>query len=111
MWLDRNDVLVSQKDFPALGVSKPASMRITVLLPQPDGPRSAKNSLSYIFNEKSEIAVKSPKRFATDRNSASGLALLSSQGANFCPGRGPVTVAFDKDCSPVPAVQHNFLRQ
>ena len=29
---------------PAEGVSKPASMRSNVVLPQPDGPRSAKNS-------------------------------------------------------------------
>ncbi len=29
---------------PALGVSNPASMRISVVLPQPDGPSRAKNS-------------------------------------------------------------------
>ena len=29
---------------PAVGVSKPASMRRSVVLPQPDGPSSAKNS-------------------------------------------------------------------
>ena len=30
---------------PSSGVSKPASMRSSVVLPQPDGPSSAKNSL------------------------------------------------------------------
>ncbi len=29
---------------PSLGVSKPASIRISVVLPQPEGPRRAKNS-------------------------------------------------------------------
>ena len=29
---------------PSLGASNPASIRISVVLPQPDGPRSAKNS-------------------------------------------------------------------
>ena len=31
---------------PDVGFSNPASMRIIVVLPQPDGPRSAKNSRS-----------------------------------------------------------------
>ena len=30
--------------WPAVGISKPASMRSSVVLPQPDGPSSAKNS-------------------------------------------------------------------
>ena len=34
---------------PSVGVSKPASMRSNVVLPQPDGPSSAKNSPSLDF--------------------------------------------------------------
>ena len=36
---------------PSLGVSKPASMRSSVVLPQPDGPSSAKNSFSRMSSE------------------------------------------------------------
>ena len=36
---------------PALAVSKPASRRSSVVLPQPDGPSSAKNSLARISSE------------------------------------------------------------
>ena len=35
-------------DRPASGCSKPARMRSSVVLPQPDGPSSAKNSFSRI---------------------------------------------------------------
>ena len=36
---------------PSLGVSSPASMRSSVVLPQPDGPSSAKNSPSRMSSE------------------------------------------------------------
>ena len=38
---------------PSSGVSKPASIRSSVVLPQPDGPSSAKNSLRLMSSEKS----------------------------------------------------------
>ena len=36
---------------PAVGVSRPASIRSSVVLPQPDGPSSAKNSLRWMSSE------------------------------------------------------------
>ena len=50
---------------PASGVSKPASRRSSVVLPQPEGPSSAKNSRSWISRVRPSTAVKSPKRFVT----------------------------------------------
>src|SRR6186713_1424582 len=47
---------------PASGASKPASRRSSVVLPQPDGPSSAKNSRSWISSVTPSTAAKSPKR-------------------------------------------------
>ena len=46
---------------PFVGSSRPAIMRSVVVLPQPDGPRSAKNEPSGIVSDRSSTAVKSPK--------------------------------------------------
>ena len=48
------------KIVPSVGVSNPASIRIIVVLPQPDGPNRAKNSRSYISRLKLSIATKLP---------------------------------------------------
>ena len=40
------EVRAVQRDAPALGVSKPAIIRMSVVLPQPDGPSRQKNSPS-----------------------------------------------------------------
>src|SRR5512138_3902102 len=49
---------------PSLGNSNPASIRSSVVLPQPDGPRSAKNSPSSMSRWASSTAVTdAPKRF------------------------------------------------
>ena len=46
---------------PPFGVSKPASMRSSVVLPQPEGPSSAKNSFSRMSSETPSTAVTRPK--------------------------------------------------
>ena len=51
---------------PSVGVSNPASDRSSVVLPQPDGPSSAKNSLSPIVEgdvvERTDAAVRRARR-------------------------------------------------
>ncbi len=50
---------------PPVGCSKPASMRKSVVLPQPDGPSRAKNSLAAMFSETSSTAATLPNRLDT----------------------------------------------
>src|SRR5215510_8103498 len=50
---------------PALGVSKPASIRSNVVLPQPDGPSSAKNSPLAISKVSVSTAATAPKCLLT----------------------------------------------
>mmetsp|Transcript_22841 Transcript_22841/g.38066 ORF Transcript_22841/g.38066 Transcript_22841/m.38066 type:complete len:460 (-) Transcript_22841:17-1396(-) len=73
---------------PSVGFSNPANIRIIVVLPQPDGPKRAKNSCAKILSVKLSMAVKSPKRFVTLRNRISGLASGSSQGAKTVSAKG-----------------------
>src|SRR5215212_7186844 len=47
---------------PAVGSSRPATMRSVVVLPQPDGPSSAKNDPFGTVRDRSRTAAKSPKR-------------------------------------------------
>src|SRR5262245_60556260 len=47
---------------PAVGSSKPAIIRISVVLPEPDGPRIEKNEPAGICSETSSTAVKGPNR-------------------------------------------------
>src|SRR3954464_5972337 len=47
---------------PAVGSSRPATMRRVVVLPQPDGPSRAKNEPLGTVSDRSRTAVKSPKR-------------------------------------------------
>ena len=49
---------------PSVGVSKPASMRSSVVLPQPDGPSSAKNSRSWMSSDSRSTAAKSAEPLA-----------------------------------------------
>ena len=62
---------------PPSGRSKPAIMRRSVVLPQPEGPSSVKNSPASTEKLTSSTAVKSPKRRVTLRISSSAI------------GRGP----------------------
>ena len=66
---------------PLVGSSKPASMRISVVLPQPEGPRRQKNSPRKMSRERSSTATASPKRFVTRSKRMSGTAAGSAQGA------------------------------
>ena len=47
---------------------EPASIRMIVVLPQPDGPRRAKNSRSKMSRLRLSIAVKLPNRLVTFLN-------------------------------------------
>ena len=53
----------SRRIWPSVGRSKPAIMRRVVVLPQPDGPRSEKNSPDGMSRLIPATAVNSPKRF------------------------------------------------
>src|SRR5512145_3056961 len=57
---------------PALGLSMPASMRSTVVLPLPDGPTMVKNSPSRMSRSTASTAATSPNRFVSPRNSRIG---------------------------------------
>jgi hypothetical protein len=50
---------------PSVGVSKPASIRSRVVLPQPDGPSSEKNSPSWMDSDTLSTATILPKRLVT----------------------------------------------
>src|SRR3546814_17541247 len=63
---------------PTVGYSNPASMRSSVVLPQPDGPSSAKNSPSTISKQASSTAVTcSPNRLVTLQMEMLGFFWLS----------------------------------
>ena len=59
----------SSRIAPSVGCSKPAISRSVVVLPQPDGPSSEKNSPWRICSEISLTASKSPKRLHTPSSS------------------------------------------
>src|SRR5262245_16153719 len=48
---------------PDVGISNPASMRSSVVLPQPDGPSREKNSPRRMSNDTSSTALTGPKCF------------------------------------------------
>src|SRR6478609_1014256 len=53
---------------PAVGVSRPATIRSVVVLPQPDGPSSAMNEPRGTSRSRSLTAVKAPNDFVTLRS-------------------------------------------
>ena len=55
----------SSRILPLVGSSKPAIIRNVVVLPQPEGPRSEKNSPLPIFRLTWSTAVTSPNCFVT----------------------------------------------
>src|SRR5690606_30402897 len=71
----------SSRIVPSFGVSKPASIRIRVVLPQPEGPSSAKNSRRKMSSVRLSIATNSPNFFVTFWKRISGFWSGSSQGA------------------------------
>src|SRR5215212_3381889 len=48
---------------PAVGVSRPATMRSVVVLPQPEGPSRAKNEPAGMVSVRSSTATAAPKAF------------------------------------------------
>ena len=50
---------------PALGSSRPATIRSVVVLPQPEGPSRAKNDPDGIVKVRSSTALKLPNRLVT----------------------------------------------
>jgi len=57
---------------PVVGKSKPAISRRSVVLPQPEGPSSVKNSFSRMATETPSSARASPKALATSMTSIAG---------------------------------------
>ena len=68
------DVDPAELDPPAVGSSKPPIIRRVVVLPQPDGPSSEKNSPGRISSEMSSTARTSRNRFDTPDRRISGTA-------------------------------------
>ena len=62
----------STRIVPASGSSKPPIIRSSVVLPQPEGPSSEKNSPRRIASVTSSTATKSPKRLLTPSISTQG---------------------------------------
>src|SRR5450432_1646460 len=75
----------SKRTSPASGCSSPASTRSNVVLPEPEGPSSARNSLSRACSDTSFSAGKRPKDFempliSSDRGD---LMSVSAVGCEF----------------------------
>src|SRR5581483_6717056 len=63
---------------PSVGLSKPAIMRRSVLLPQPDGPRSTRNSPSRVDRSTPFTAATVPKIFLMPRSSTVAISIRTS---------------------------------
>src|SRR5262245_59017601 len=68
---------------PPSGAMKPAIMRSSVVLPQPDGPRIEKKLPRSTLNESSSTAVWPPKRLTTRSACRSG-AVVIARGSVRC---------------------------
>jgi hypothetical protein len=69
---------------PSVGVSKPAIMRSSVLLPQPEGPSSTRNSPSRVSRLTPFTATMSPNVFLMPRVSTVAIALTIFLWATGC---------------------------
>ena len=76
---------------PSSGTSKPAIIRRVVVLPQPLGPSSEKNSPSPMARFTSRTALALPKRLLTP---SSAIATLPSSGMNAESRRASGAVTF-----------------
>ena len=70
---------------PVLGVSSPPTMRITVVLPQPEGPTNTTNSPSAMLSESGRTTSMMPPRgsrnaFVTSWNSTKPRSLAMAVG-------------------------------
>ena len=75
--------------WPSVGSSKPPIMRNVVVLPQPDGPSSEKNSPSPMMRSTRSTAVTSPRR------EWNRLAIPTSSIAGTVPAEAPRDLAGD----------------
>src|SRR5438874_1866440 len=66
---------------PASGSTSPATMRSTVLLPQPDGPRRERNSPGAASRETSSTATTAPNDLRSRRTLSAGAAPLTAGDA------------------------------
>src|ERR1700704_5660521 len=88
---------------PSSGISSPASRRSNVLLPQPEGPSSAKNSPSKMSSDTRSSAATSEKRLLTPSNRTSGRAAGSVHGAKFRRTRGLESLFVSVPTFPMPS--------
>src|SRR6478735_7030462 len=65
---------------PEVGVSRPATIRSVVVLPQPDGPRRAKNEPFGMSRSSSRTAVNAPNDFVTPRSRSPSYVAPSAVG-------------------------------
>src|ERR1700704_5692121 len=72
----------SIRTWPSVGTSRPASMRNNVVLPQPEGPSSAKNSPGSMSRLTLSTATAVPHRFEMLRKLMMGLATALAPLAN-----------------------------
>ena len=63
---------------PRVGLSMPTRSRISVVLPEPEGPTIVKNSPSAIASDTRSTAAKSPKCLSMDLSSRIGPPAMSS---------------------------------
>src|SRR6202042_1542970 len=68
---------------PSSGVSKPASIRNSVVLPQPLGPSSAKNSPLLLSSDSPSTARNAPNFFTTESMLSSGVSAATGAGPGF----------------------------
>src|SRR3989338_7038784 len=74
---------------PSVGVSKPASILSKVVLPQPDGPSSAKNSPSLTVSETLSTAASLPNRLVTFSKVMMGLGAVIADVPRHTKSRPP----------------------
>src|SRR5438067_713469 len=102
---------------PAVASSRPAIRRRAVLLPQPDGPTSTRNSLSWIWIVRSLTARTSPKILLTWSRVTPAIGVSSTRNMSRAAvdNRAPCAVALGQvaghDPEDVDAVDRQDLRQ
>src|SRR2546426_6128866 len=73
---------------PRSGSSKPATILIVVVFPQPEGPRSVMNSPSWMSSETSLTAVTLPNVFVTSWMLIAGVATSLIAGSSLATPKG-----------------------
>ena len=76
--------LPSSRMRPSSGVSKPASIRNSVVLPQPLGPSSAKNSPALMSSDSRSTARNAPNFFTTASMRSSGMSAATGLRFGLC---------------------------